>query len=93
MFKIGDILKTNMDVAETQYEGCRGTTVYTTMMELAKSKRFEIIGDNGSQYVIRHLGTDPIVETYSDKNEIHGLFLKDTTTIQEETNEETITSS
>jgi len=84
MFKIGDILKTNMDVAEQQYEGCKGTTVYESMMELANTKRFEIIGDNGSQYVVRHLDTDPIVETYSDKNEIHSLFLKDTTTIQEE---------
>lgn len=74
MFKTGDILKAKMDVAESVYEGCRGTTVYSTMMELAKTKRYEVLNVINGQYVIRHLGTDPLVESQHDKNEVHSYF-------------------
>lgn len=77
MFKVGDILKAKMDVAEEVYEGCRGTTVYKKMMHLAETKRYEVIGDAGSAYVIRHLETDPLVETTHDKNEVHDYFMLD----------------
>lgn len=74
MFNVGDVLKARMDVAEDQYEGCRGTTVYNKMMELAKTKRFKIMGVTQTHYVVRHLGTDPLVERPEDKNEVHTLF-------------------
>jgi hypothetical protein len=77
MFKVGDILKTRMDVAESVYEGCRGTTVYETMMELARTKRFEVIGDQPGIYVIKHLDVDPPVELHSNKNEVHAHFERD----------------
>lgn len=76
-FKVGDVLKTRMDIAEDVYEGCKGTTVYDKMMELARTKRFEVIADNGTQYVLRHLGTDPLVELPYDRDEVHSYMEKD----------------
>ncbi len=76
-FKVGDILKAKMDVAESVYEGCRGTIVYEKMMELARTKRFEVIAAAGTSYALRHLGTDPLVETQHDKQEVHDYFTLD----------------
>lgn len=77
MFKIGDVLKARMDVAEDQYEGCKGTTVYNQMMELARTKRFKVVGINATQYVIRHLGTDPLVEAPAEINDVNSMFMVD----------------
>lgn len=77
MFRIGDIIRARLDVAEEVYEGCRGTTVYKKMMHLAKTKRYEIIGDAGSAYVIKHLYTDPLIESTHDKSEVHEYFILD----------------
>ena len=74
MFKTGDVLKTKMDIAETVYEGCKGTTVYNQMMELARTRRFEVLNVVGSTYVLRHLDTDPLVELAHDKAEVHQYF-------------------
>ena len=43
MFKIGDILKIRMDVAEDQYNGCKGTIVYEKAMRDAENFRFEVL--------------------------------------------------
>ena len=86
MFKAGDILKANMDIAESVYEGCKGTTVYQTMMKLAQEKRYEVLNFVNGQYVIRHLDTDPLVESQHDKAEVHQYFVLDSeqTTIPKE---------
>jgi hypothetical protein len=55
MFKVGDILKANIDKAEEQFGGARGTTVYTTMIELAKMHRFEVLGVDQFTYKLKRL--------------------------------------
>lgn len=74
MFKIGDVIKARMDVAESAYEGCKGTTVYDQMMHLAQTKRYEVLNVMQGQYMLRHLDTDPLVELAHDKGEVHAYF-------------------
>lgn len=75
MFKVGDILKTNMAVAEDQYEGCKGTLVYNQMMELADKHRFEVIGVGALDYTIKRL--DDNQQFTNPKSEIHSYFVLD----------------
>ena len=79
MFNVGDILKTNMVVAEDQYGGCKGTTVYNQMMALADKQRFEVIGVDNMSYTIKRLEDG---QQYTNpKTEIHGFFILDQGTI------------
>ena len=71
MFNIGDILKARMDVAETQYGGFKETNrpVYNKMMELAFTKRFEVVGKSPVEYQILHVGEN--VQNAHPLNEVH----------------------
>ena len=73
MFKVGDKLKANMDEAELQYEGCKGTTVYNTMMERAEKWRFEVLEDTGSNYKLKRLHDNQIAEV--PKAETHSSMV------------------
>jgi hypothetical protein len=69
MFKVGDILKANMDEAELQYEGCKGTAVYETMMERAEKWRFKVLEDLGSMYKICRVHDKQTADV--PKSEVH----------------------
>lgn len=72
MFKVGDIIKAKMDVAEDQYAGCKGTIVYDKMMELALTKRFKIVGETKTHYEVLHVGEN--VQNSHPRTEVHELF-------------------
>ena len=74
MFKIGDILKANMAEAEYQYEGCKETIVYKTMMDRAEKWRFEILEDLGGDYKLRRVHDNQIADRA--KSEVHQSMVK-----------------
>jgi hypothetical protein len=69
MFKVGDILKANMNEAEEQYQGCKGTTVYNTLIKRAENYRFEVIGVTPGDYTLRRLSDGK--ENVWSKNQVH----------------------
>ncbi len=72
MYKIGDILKTNLAEAEIQYEGCKGTVVYNTLMKRATAWRFEVIDVLAAEYTLRRVHDQQ--EDTKLKSETHQLL-------------------
>ena len=55
MFNIGDKLKVKQSAVESEYAEWKGSQVYDAMVKNAEEKRFEIVGMDGANYVIRRL--------------------------------------
>jgi hypothetical protein len=52
-FNVGDKIRVNMTLAEDCFEGCKGTTVYNTMIEKARKHRFEVLDNNNGFYLLK----------------------------------------
>lgn len=62
-----------MNEAELQYEGCRGTVVYKTMMKRAESWRYEILEVDPAEYKIRRVHDKQI--DMKLKSDVHNLLV------------------
>lgn len=74
LFKKGDVLKIRLDQVEYEFGGCKGTTVYDTMMKAASAFKFEVIDVLPSSYKLKRLpdGQVDVKET----EEVHRLLEK-----------------
>lgn len=55
MFKIGDKLKIKQSAVESEYGEWKGSQVYDAMMKNAEEKRFEVVGKDNANYIIKRL--------------------------------------
>lgn len=62
-----------MTEAELQYEGCKGTVVYKTMMKRADTWRFEVMDDSGSCYKLKRVHDGQIAD--KQKSEVHSSLV------------------
>ena len=60
MFKVGDILKINMDEFEYQYGGCKGTTVYSELKKAAETTEYEITAVGAGTYTLKRLSDNQV---------------------------------
>ena len=73
MFKIGDILRVNLAVAQQQFADYKDTQPYHKMMEAAEKHRYEVVGETSKEYQLKRIeDNQPYV---SPKSEVHSNFV------------------
>ena len=72
MFKKGNLLKVNLQVAEDHYSGAKGTTVYDTMMEQARNYTFKVLEVTPSGYKLERKPDGELLD--ANLEEAHQYF-------------------
>lgn len=72
MFNIGDILKVTQAAAEVEYGEWKGSQVYDAMMNNVNVKRFEVVGMDNANYLIKRIEDDVVIPC--DKQSAHTKF-------------------
>jgi hypothetical protein len=63
MFSVNDRLKIKLDVLEHEISHWKGSQPYDNLMKAAKDQRFEIVGVDNSNYVVKREDGEVFRET------------------------------
>lgn len=72
MFSIGNKLKVTLAAAESEYGQWKGSQVYDAMIKNAEVKRFEVVGMDTANYLIKRLEDEVVLPC--DKQSAHSKF-------------------
>ena len=72
MFNVGDKIKVTQAAAEAEYGEWKGSQVYDAMIHNANTKRFEVVGMDTANYLIKRLEDDVVIPC--DKASAHSKF-------------------